>query len=98
MIQANSLPNDKILDESKFKEFADDNIILTQKLNSVLGRVENIMGKGDNAGLPAFSPFATMFSKAFFSRGVKSRDRVVKGLRDLTSCSVCLYCPGRWIS
>ena len=28
---------------------------------------------------PAFSPFLTMFSKAFFSRGVKSWDCVVKG-------------------
>ena len=29
--------------------------------------------------LPAFAPFPLMFSKAFFSRGVKSRDYVVKG-------------------
>ena len=46
----NSLSNDKILDESKFKASADDNTIVTQKLKYVLGRVENIMGKGENAG------------------------------------------------
>ena len=46
----NSLSNDKILDESKFKASADDNTIVTQKLKYVLGRVENIMGKEENAG------------------------------------------------
>ena len=35
----NSLPNDKILDQSKFKAFADDKINVTQKLKFVLGRV-----------------------------------------------------------
>ena len=38
----NSLPNDKILDWSKFKAFADDKINVTEKLNFVLGRVESI--------------------------------------------------------
>ena len=46
----NCLPNDKILNLSKFKAFAGDKIIMTQKLNIVLGRVENIVGKGENAG------------------------------------------------
>ena len=31
-----------------------------------MGRVENIVGKGENAGYPAFSPFPTMFSKGLF--------------------------------
>ena len=48
--QFNSLPNDKISDESKFKAFADDEIITTQKLKFKFGRVENIVGKGENAG------------------------------------------------
>ena len=73
---SNPLSNDKILDLSKFKAFADDKIIVTQKLKFVLGRVENFVGKGENAG--SFSPFPTMVSKAFFPRGVKSRDCVVK--------------------
>ena len=42
------------------KAFVDDKINVTEKLKFVLGRVENIMGKGENS-LPAFSPFATMF-------------------------------------
>ena len=32
-------------------------------------RHENIVGKGENAGLPAFSPFPSMFSKRFFTQG-----------------------------
>ena len=36
---------------------------LGKKLKFVLGRVENTVGKGENAGLPAFSPFPAMFSK-----------------------------------
>ena len=61
-----SLPNNKILDVPK--EFADDKIILTKKLKFMLGRVENIVGKKrGECWLPAFFPFPTMFSKAFFS-------------------------------
>ena len=46
----NSLPNDNILDQSKFKAFADNKINMTEKLKFVLGRIENIVGKGENAG------------------------------------------------
>ena len=45
----NSSPNDKILDWSKLKAFADDKINLTEKLKFVLGTAENIVGKGENA-------------------------------------------------
>ena len=50
----------------------------------VLDRVENFMAKGENAAyqqkccLPAFSPFITMFSKAFLSKVIESRDCVGK--------------------
>ena len=37
-----------------------------------MGRVAN-MGKGENAALPAFSPFSNnVFKSFFFSRGIKS--------------------------
>ena len=39
-----SLPNDEILDSSKFKAFADKKI-LTKKLKFMLGREKNIVGK-----------------------------------------------------
>ena len=73
----NSLTNDKILDWPKLKAFADNKINVTEKLKFVLGRVENIVGKAENAGT-TFSPFPTMFSKSFFLRVVKSWDYVVK--------------------
>ena len=45
-----------------------------QKLIFVLGRIENIVGKGENAGY--FFPI--MFSKDFFFRVVKNPDCVLK--------------------
>ena len=52
--------------------------MVTHKLKFVLGRVENIVEKGENAGYQHFSPFSKMFSKAVFSWYVKSWDYVVK--------------------
>ena len=60
------------------KAFAEDTFSVTEKLKFVLGKVENIVGKGENAGKPAFSPLPTMFSKGFFLRVVQSRNCVVK--------------------
>ena len=50
----NSLPNDKILDWSKLKAFADEKINVNQKLKSVLAWVENFVGKEENAGYQHF--------------------------------------------
>ena len=47
-------------------------------MTSVSDSVENIVGKGKKCWLPAFSPFPTMFSRAFFFRVVKTQDCVVK--------------------
>ena len=49
-LHCNSLPNNNILDWTKLKAFADDKLNLTKNLKLVLGRVENIVGKGENAG------------------------------------------------
>ena len=40
----NSLPNNKILDLSKSKAFADDNLNVYQKLKFASGRIENVVG------------------------------------------------------
>ena len=119
----NSLPNDKILDLSKLKAFADDNLniyqkqgpknfrILThlsailhlsysytkkdkslaltkfflvrtrgqvdsldsEKLNFALGRVENIVGKGENADYLHFLLFPQFFERASFLWSLKVR-------------------------
>ena len=75
----NPLPDDKILDWSKLKAFADNKIGVTFKQKFSLGCVENIVGKRRKCWLPAFSPCPTMFSKGFFLRVVKSWECVVKG-------------------
>ena len=78
VLKGGYLPNNRILDWSILKVFADNKIILTQKLKFVLGRIENIVGKGENAGYQPFLLFPQCFQKLSFSRGVKNRDSVVK--------------------
>ena len=64
----NPLPNNKILDWSKLKAFADNKMNVTKNLKFGLGRVENMVGKGENA-IPTFSPFP--FPKASFQESLK---------------------------
>ena len=44
------LPNDKMLDLSKLKAFADDKLIIIKMMISFFHTVENTVGKGENAG------------------------------------------------
>ena len=67
----NSLPNEKFLDWSKLKALADNKIKLAEKLKFVLGRVENIVGKGENAGYQHFLLFPQCFQKASISGSLK---------------------------
>ena len=76
MIKVNSLPNNKLLDQSKFKELADNKINATKKLKFVLGMVENILGKGENAGYKHFLLFPKCFQNPLSSGSF--RDCVVK--------------------
>ena len=50
LLIVNSLPNDKILDMTKLKAFADDNLNIAIMTISLLDRVENTVGKGEYAG------------------------------------------------
>ena len=50
----NSLPRDKNLDRTKFRAFADDKLNVAKIAISVSDRVENIVGKGENAGYQHF--------------------------------------------
>ena len=59
----NSSPNDKILDWSNLKAFADDTINVTEILKSFLGSLENIVGKRENDGKQYFT-----FSRKVFIR------------------------------
>ena len=60
----NSLPNDKYLEWSKFKALAGNKLNVTQKQKFCLGWVENIVGKGENAGYQHFLLFPLCFQKA----------------------------------
>ena len=74
----NSLPDDKIVDWSKLKAFADNKINVAEMMISLPDMIENIVGKGENAGYSIFSFSHNVFSKDLFFRVVKSRDCVVK--------------------
>ena len=79
LVDINSLPNDKCLHWSKFKAFADDEKKkVGLKLKTVHGRLENIIGKGENAGNQHFLLFPQCFQKSFSLGVVKSRDSAVK--------------------
>ena len=75
----NSLPNDKILDQSNLKALADHKINVNEKLYFDLGRVENMIGKGKNPGNLHFLLFPECFQTALIVRVVKSWNCVVKG-------------------
>ena len=72
--QINYLPNNKILDSSTLKALQTTKIKALKMTIFVFDRVENIVGKGDNA----FYPFPSMFSKGVLVRVVKSHDCVAK--------------------
>ena len=59
----NPLPDNKILDWSKLKEFADNNFKFDESGRKLPKRVENTVGKGEVARY--------VFSKGLFPRGVK---------------------------
>ena len=66
----NSIPNDKILDLSKSKSFADDIINITEMIISISDSVENIVGKEENAGYQHFL-FFPRFQKPSLSGSLK---------------------------
>ena len=69
----NSLPNNKILDWSKLIAFADKILDVVQMMFCVTDWVENIVGKGENAGNQHFLLFLQCFQKVSFPGSVKVR-------------------------
>ena len=59
------------LDWSKFKALADDKLNAIEKKKYVLGWVENMVGKGQNAGAQHFLLFPPCFQKASFIGSLK---------------------------
>ena len=66
-----ALPNNKFLDWSQLKAFADDKIKVTEKMKFVWEMVETIVGRGENAGYQHFLLFPQYFQKTSFSRLLK---------------------------
>ena len=50
LVYLNPLPNNKTLNLSNLKGFTDNSLNMYQNFKFDLGRVENIVGKGENAG------------------------------------------------
>ena len=50
---------------SELKVIADSNFIVVHLIKTFLGRIENIVGKGENDNYQHFLLFSLMFSKAF---------------------------------
>ena len=69
----NPLPDNKILDWSKLKEFADDNFKFDENGRKLSKWVENTVGKGEIARYQQFLLYPQCFQKACFpgaSKGV----------------------------
>ena len=62
----NPLPDDKILDSSKLKEFADVKFKFEKIGRRLSKRVENTVGKGEIARYEQFLLFPQCFQKACF--------------------------------
>ena len=69
----NSLPNNILLDWSKLKAFADDILNIATIIIYVFYGLENIVGKGENAGYQYFPPFPHCFQKLSLSGSLKVR-------------------------
>ena len=69
----NPLPDDKILDQTKLKAFADNKLNVTKVIISVFDRVENIVGKRRNCLYKQFLLFPQCFQKASFPKNCKKK-------------------------
>ena len=58
--------------DSKSKAFADEKIKVAQKLKSASGRIEKIVGKGENAGYQHFLLFPLFLKVLLFRSHLKS--------------------------
>ena len=57
------LPDNNLLDWTKFKSVADDKFNVAEIMISVLDQVENTVGKGENVGYQHFLLFPQCFQK-----------------------------------
>ena len=67
----NCLTDDKILDQSKLKAYADDYIKTHKMMTFVCDTIENIVEKGENAGNQHFPLFPQCLHKVFHTGSLK---------------------------
>ena len=77
----NTLPDNKTLALSKLEAFANDKLNVTQNIEFVLLKVENIVGLGEKLVYGMVSFFHGIFKSFFFSDSVKRHPCVVKNKR-----------------
>ena len=65
-LSLNPLPDNKMLDWSKLKQFADNNFKFDENSRKFSKRVENTVGKGEIARYEQFLLFPWCFQKACF--------------------------------
>ena len=78
----NPLPNDNFLDMTKLKAFADDKLEVAKMTISLCGRLENTVGKEENAGYQHFLLFPQCFPSPS-SLGSLKIGKELKGLKTL---------------
>ena len=66
-------PKRQVIDSSKLKEFADNNLKLDENGRKLSKQIENTAGERRNCSLRAISPIPTVFSKDLYCRHVKTR-------------------------
>ena len=73
----NPLPDDKILDMTKLKAFADEKLNVTKMVISLFDRVESIVGKGEIACTSNFSFSNNVFKRvSLCENGLKCTDLI----------------------
>ena len=93
----NSLSNDKNLDVTKLKAFADEKLDVAKMMISLFDRVEHC-GKRRKCWLPAFSPFPTVLCKVSYLRslcGLCGKELMLHcDIREILSVAgIFVFCP-----
>ena len=73
-----------MLDLSKLKAFSEDKRNLTKKMEFASVRIENIVGKEENAGYQHFLLFPQCFQKAPFSGSLKVGKATTTSFKDFS--------------
>ena len=68
----NSLPNVKFFDITKLKACVDDKLNVAKMMISLFDRIEDTMGKGENAGYQHFLLFPRFFEAFSFGGSLKA--------------------------